>query len=78
MAGAEDDGDTPGGNDSGVLNHQDHAFLRRPCPVDYALGHHESLAWSESHGAILQIHQKLAIEAEEEFVVVFVFVPARR
>jgi len=62
-------------NDSCVFHHQDDGALRSTGPMFETLGHHESLPRSHSDGTIWQIDQELAIQDEEELVVVVVFMP---
>src|SRR6266853_5869135 len=62
-------------NDSCVFHHQDDGALRSTGPMFETLGHHESLPRSHSDGTIWQIDQELAIQDEEERVVVVVFMP---
>src|ERR1700677_67037 len=64
-----------GRHDAGGLDHQNDAFLRCACAMDHTIGHDKPFMRPESDRAILEVDQKLPIQAEEELIVLLVLMP---
>src|SRR6185312_7436743 len=64
-----------GRNDSGVLDHQHHAFVGGARAMHDSLGHRETLPRPQLHDAILQVHKERALQGEEELILVLMLVP---
>src|SRR5690349_11589226 len=64
-----------GRDDGRGLDHQDDGALGRPRPVQDALRHDEAFLRLEDDAALLEIDDEVALEHEEELVVVVVLVP---
>ena len=62
-------------NDSGVLYHQNHSSLERPCTMNHALRDNEPLSRVELNSAAFKIDNQPAFDNVKEFVVVIVLVP---
>ena len=62
-------------NDSRVFHHQDDGALRSTGPIFETPGHDKALSRPQSDGTIRQIDQELAIQDEEELVVLVVLMP---
>jgi hypothetical protein len=65
-----------GGHDACGLDHENRGALRCPRSVDHTPWHGVALMAIESYGApALKVDQQLAVEHEEELVLLIVFVP---
>src|SRR5579863_2004604 len=64
-----------GGDYGGRFHHEDHGLLGAPGAVDDALGDDEALPGLELDGLVLEVHEELPVEDEEELVVLVVLVP---
>ena len=64
-----------GGDDCGSLDHENDRRLGGTRAVNDALGHDVPVPGSQVHGAVFQINDEMAVETEEELVVVVVLVP---
>ena len=62
-------------NDSGVLYHQNHRSLERPCTMNHSFRDNEPLSRVELNSAVFKIDNQPAFNNVKEFVVVIVLVP---
>src|SRR5206468_3077768 len=65
----------PGRHDTGIFHHENDGAFRRSRTVKHTLRHDKTLPRVKLDGAALQVDQKVALENEEEFIVIVVFVP---
>src|SRR3954447_11536026 len=65
----------PGGDDAGVLNHQDNGPLRRAGSMHDLARDDEALACLQLDAAVFEVNEECPLDRVEEFVVFLVLVP---